>query len=245
VLAAGMIGVSEPVPVYRGARNIPSEQVGAPVAPEEPAPVPQQSTQASAEDAAIDRAFAEDAAYQTGSVKMTNRVRVTGSGRQLISLDNVPLTPAQRLAAVAINGQQMDADMQATWQGVTNAREQAELAQINQLWNQGTPQSQQQARDLARAVFNRHRGRFWTAVRSDPQLRAAFESAGMRFRGDNTTAPIYDLPDGTTVAMTLEHSVRLADNPNIATNGANLQFVLKDENSVNLEYIRANDPFQP
>jgi hypothetical protein len=66
----------------------------------------------------------------------------------------------------------------------------------------------------------------------------------MRFRGGNTTAPVYDLPDGTTVAMTLEHSVRLADNPTIATNGANLQFVLGDENSVNLEYIRANDPFQ-
>jgi hypothetical protein len=246
VLAAGMIGTSRPVPIYRGTPSIPTEQVSTPVTPEEPAPTPQpQSAQASAEDAAIDRAFAEDAAYQTGTIKSTGRVRVTGSGRQLISLDNIALTPAQRLAAVAINGQQLDADMQATWQGVTNAREQAELAQINQLWNQGTPQSQEQARDLARAAFNRHRGRFWAAVRRDPQLRAAFESAGMRFQGGNTTAPIYDLPDGTTIAMTLEHSVRLTDNPTIATNGANLQFVLSDENSVNLEYIRGSDPFQP
>src|SRR5262249_6170763 len=115
--AAGMIGVSEAMPVYRGAPNIPAEQAapteqfGAPVAPEEPSPV----VQPSAEDAEIDRAFAEDADYQTGSIKLTGRARVTRSGRQLISLDNVTLTPGQRQAAIAINGQQMDARMQAAW----------------------------------------------------------------------------------------------------------------------------------
>jgi hypothetical protein len=66
----------------------------------------------------------------------------------------------------------------------------------------------------------------------------------MRFTGGNTTAPIYDLPDETRVRMTLEHSTRLADDPARALSGDNLQFVLDDENSVFLEFIRANDPFQ-
>jgi uncharacterized protein DUF4255 len=42
----------------------------------------------------------------------------------------------------------------------------------------------------------------------------------------------------------LEHSTRLADDPTRALSGPNLQWVLADENSVNLEYIRSKDPFQ-
>jgi hypothetical protein len=44
--------------------------------------------------------------------------------------------------------------------------------------------------------------------------------------------------------MTLEHSVRLGDDPTQALNGSNLQFVLGDENSFFLERIRARDRFQ-
>ena len=36
----------------------------------------------------------------------------------------------------------------------------------------------------------------------------------------------------------------LADDPTRALDGNNLQWVLGDENSVMLEFIRANDPFQ-
>lgn len=121
-----------------------------------------------------------------------------------------------------------------------------ELAEIEQLWSQGTPQSQQQARKLAEEAYDRHRGRFWTHVRGSPTLRAAFEDAGMRFTGSKTTAPVYDLLDenGTLARMTLEHSVRKIDDPRRALDASNLQFVLDDENSVFLEGIRANDPFQ-
>ena len=86
--------------------------------------------------------------------------------------------------------------------------------------------------------------RYWTVVRGSAALRAAFESAGMRYTGGNTTAPVYNLPDGTVVRMTIEHSRRLADDPTRAVDANNLQFVLDDENSVLLEFLRALDPFQ-
>ena len=192
----------------------------------------------------VDAAFSENSSFQVGQVHQVNRVRTTASGRQLMSLDTIALTPAQRQAATAIHGQRLAASQQQAWTNATNAREQTELAEINRLWNQGTPQSQQQARVLAREAFDRHRGRYWAAVRADAHLRAAFESAGMRFTGGNTSAPIYTLPDGTVARMTLEHSTRLADDPARALSGNNLQFVLNDENSVSLEFLRANDPFQ-
>ena len=44
--------------------------------------------------------------------------------------------------------------------------------------------------------------------------------------------------------MSLEHQTRLADDPTLALDAANLQTVLGDENSVMLEWIRRNDPFQ-
>ena len=44
--------------------------------------------------------------------------------------------------------------------------------------------------------------------------------------------------------MSIEHSQRLTDNPLRCTDSTNLQFVLGDENSYFLEWIRANDPFQ-
>ena len=107
----------------------------------------------------------------------------------------------------------MAAAQSAAWQNASNPREQIELAEINRLWNLGTDQSRQEARDLAREAFDRHRARYWAAVRANPALRTTFEAARLRFTGGNTTAPIYDLPDGTVVRMTLEHSVRLADDP--------------------------------
>ena len=145
---------------------------------------------------------------------------------------------------MAVHGQQLPAAHLTAWQNQTNQREEDELKEVNRLWHLGTEQYQRQARRLARAVFNRHRDRYWTAVRANPALRATFERAGMRFTGDNTTAPFYDIPDGTVTRMTLEHSERLTDDPSRALSGNNLQFVLHDENSVSLEYIRRNDSFQ-
>jgi hypothetical protein len=192
-----------------------------------------------------DFAFAPNAEYEVGSQKQVARIRTTDSGQRLISLEAIQLNPAQREAAKSLLGQKMPGALQSAWESTTNEREQKEFAEINRLWNEGTLMSQQQARELARAAFDRHKRRFWTIVRGNPALRATFKGAGMRFAGGGGTAPIYDLPDGTVVRMTLEHSFRIVDDPRRASSGYNLQFVLDDENSVHLEFIRANDPFQP
>ena len=160
-----------------------------------------------------------------------------------MSLEAIELTAAQREKAITLHGQRLAGNQIEAWTNATNSREQLELVEIQRQWEQGTPTSKQLARQLARKAFERHRDRYWTAVRADPQLRATFESAGMSFTGKNTSAPMYLLPDGTTVLMTLEHSNRLADDPTRALNGTNLQFVLDDENSVFLEFFRNNDGF--
>jgi hypothetical protein len=143
-----------------------------------------------------------------------------------------------------IHGQVMPTDLQQAWQQTSNAREQAEMLQIQQLWNSG---AQQQARELAREAFNRHRGRFWRFVRrpGNGALRSYFTDAGMEFRGGPTSAPVYRNPANVNEVerMTLEHRMRLTDDPTRALDGANLQLVLGDENSVALELLRRFDPF--
>jgi hypothetical protein len=188
--------------------------------------------------------LSEDAPYEVGQLREVKRVRTTRSGRQLSSLETIPRTPAQAGPIRSLHGQRMDAAQQAAWQATTTRREQDELAEVTRLWNIGTQQSQDQARTLARGMFDRHRDRHWRAVRADPELRAIFESAGMRFTGGKTSAPLYELPDGTQVRLTIEHSNRLTDDPTRAVDQTNLQYVLGDENSVFLEFIRRFDPFQ-
>ena len=184
----------------------------------------------------IDAAFAPDAPFQVGPLRQLNRVRTTGSGRQLISLDDVQLTAEQRAAAKQVHGQKMAEAQRVAWE---NASDPQDVAEVSRLWNEGTPQSRDQARALAREAFNRQRARYWRAVRSNTGLKGAFEAAGMRFKGGKTSAPVYELSDGTVARMTLEHSTRLTDNPTRALSGDNLQFVLGDENSFYLEALRA------
>ena len=153
-------------------------------------------------------------------------------------------TALQSECEACSSGQSVPTQLSIGASDATNQREQNDLADVVRLCNLGTAASQQQARDLARAMFGRHRSRYWTAQRGSAALRAAFESAGMRYTGGNTTASVYNLPDGTVVRMTIEHSRRLADDPTRAVDANNLQFVLDDENSVLLEFLRALDPFQ-
>jgi hypothetical protein len=188
-------------------------------------------------------AFAENGAYQVGELNTISRVRVTKSGRLLISLDAVKLTKAQREAAKAIHGKTMSGALLSAWKSTSNAREIKEMEEVKRLWNLGTPQAQQQARELAEASYNLHRDRFWRAVRGQG-FDDAFRDAGMRFSAGSESAPFYSLPDGTKARMSLEHTVRKADNPLLAVTGENLQFVLIDENSYTLEQIRLKDPFQ-
>jgi hypothetical protein len=65
------------------------------------------------DDLNVEAAFAENAAYDVGEVKQINRVRTTASGQQLMSLDAIALTAAQRNAAKAINGKTMSGSLLA------------------------------------------------------------------------------------------------------------------------------------
>jgi len=196
-----------------------------------------------ADDLNIDAALSPDANYSTGDVSMTGRTQASGRSRNFASLARLVLTGAQRLAAIALHGQLFNVRLRAAWTNTRNAREIADLQRINTLWNNG---QHQEARVLARQAFDRHRGRFWRMVRADPALRAVFTDAGMVFPPGRSGAPIYvDPTTGDQLDfMSLEHQVRLADDPARALDAANLQTVLGDENSVTLEWIRRNDPFQ-
>jgi hypothetical protein len=196
------------------------------------------------DDLNVEAAFAESAAYDVGEVKQISRVRTTASGRQLMSLDAITLTATQREAAKAIHGKTMSGSLLAAWRNTSDAIEIEEMNKVKRLWNLGAPQAQQEARKLAVKMYNRHRDFFWAAVKSEAKARDAFGHAGMKFSGSRTGAPYYELPDGTKACMSLEHTVRKTDNPLLAVTGENLQFVLVDENSYFLEWIRRNDQFQ-
>ena len=173
------------------------------------------------DDLNVEAAFMENAAYDVGEVKQISRVRTTASGQQLMSLDTITLTAAQREAAKAINGKTMSGRLLAAWKNTSNAREIRDMNEVKRLWNLGTPQAQQEARELAVKAYDRHRNRFWAAVKSG--AGDAFRDAGMKFSGGRTGAPYYELPDGTKACMSLEHTVRKTDNPLLAVTGENLE----------------------
>ena len=193
----------------------------------------------------VDRAFAEDAQYQTSDPRgFQMRGRTTRSGTRQLSMSRIVLTRAQQQAASQLVGKRLSGDYLTAWNNTANAREAQDMVEVNRLWNLGTPQAQQQARDLARAVFDRHVSRFWRAVRRNNTLRGGFQAAGTSFTLTASGAPRYELPNGEQVGMTLDHNTRLMDNPTLALTGTNLSVVPDDENSVTLEDIRNNDPFQ-
>jgi hypothetical protein len=192
----------------------------------------------------VEAAFASGARFSVGDLKSISRSRVTSSGRQITSLDVLSLTPLQRQAAAKIHGQIMPPALQQVWQNTVNAREQAGLARIQYLLLTGR---RDEAVALAReTVFANHRNRFWAAVRRDASSRRWFEDTGMVFPPSKRGPPVYLDPSTGAVLefMSIEHSNRLADDPLRCVDPTNLQFVLGDENSYFLEWIRNNDPFQ-
>jgi hypothetical protein len=203
-------------------------------------PAPSSTTSVDADGAALDAAFAGHA--EVSDVSAMGRSAGTGRSRLFASLDRVSLTAAQRVAAIALQGQRMGSRLAGAWNRTRNARETADLATIRGHVAAGR---MDEARVAARAAFDRHRDRFWAAVRRDASMQQVFTDAGMEFVGASG-APVYRDPNTGEVLdrMTLEHSTRLADDPTTALEASNLQTVLGDENSVSLEFIRRADPFQ-
>jgi hypothetical protein len=194
------------------------------------------------DDLNIDAAIAPGAPADVGTVRTIGRTEASGRSRDFASLDRAALSPTQRVSAIRLVGQRFNTALRQAWNATRNARETAEMATIAAHWNAGR---HEQARELARAAFNRHRGRFWARVRADPALRALFTDAGMVFQ-PGRGAPVYvDPTTGEALdLMSIEHQTRLADDPTRALDAGNLQSVLGDENSVHLEGIRRDDPFQ-
>jgi hypothetical protein len=236
--------VASPMPVSEANVTPATVPTAAPTsAPIVTQPLAEVATPAGEISAQVEAAFAPGASFAVGTLRGITRTRVTGGGRTIISLDVVPLTAPQRQAAAQLLGQTMPAALQQAWQNTANVREAADLAEVRRLLSVGR---QAEAKALARdVVFANHRNRFWRAVRRDPALRQWFTDAGMVFPPGNGP-PIYTDPTGggRLDFMSLEHSERLSDNPLRSVDPTNLQFVLGDENSYFLEWIRANDPFQ-
>jgi hypothetical protein len=189
------------------------------------------------DDLNVEQAFSPDAAYDVGEIRTTGRSEASGRSRDFASLDRVVLSRPQRLAAIRLHGQRLGAALRQAWQGTQNPRELADLQAIRNHWNAGR---HEEARVLARATFDRHRGRFWRAVSRDSSLRAIFTDAGMVFPPGGRRPPVYvDPTTGEQLDfMSIEHQTRLADDPTLALDPGNLSMVLGDENSVTLEWIR-------
>lgn len=195
------------------------------------------------DDLNVDVALSPGAPMDRGEMGMSGRTVASGRSRNFTSLTRAALNPAQRLAAIRLHGQRFGAALRQAWLQTRNAREVADLQTIANHWNAGR---RDEARTLARATYDRHRGRFWRAVRADPTLRSIFTDAGMTFPTGGNRPPVYvDPVTGDEIDfMSLEHNTRLTDDPTLALDANNLQTVLGDENSVMLEWIRRNDPFQ-
>jgi Domain of unknown function (DUF4157) len=228
--STSIIATPRPQAETEAATTPPASLAATPIAP------------AVADDLNIDAAFAPGAPAQVSDIRTVGRTVASGRSRNFASLSRIVLSATQRIAAIRLHGQRMGSTLSQAWNQSSNAREAADIATIRAHWSAGR---QDQARALARAAFDRHRSRFWRAVRADPSLQAVFTDAGMVFLPGRNTPVYIDPTTGDTIDfMSLEHSTRLTDDPTLALNANNLQTVLGDENSVYLEAIRREDPFQ-
>src|SRR5262249_6325139 len=161
-----------------------------------------------ADDLNIEQAFSPGAAHDVSEMRMMGRTTASGRSRNFASLDRIVLNAAQRLAAIRLHGQRFSAALRQSWFATQNARELADLQAIRNHWNAGR---REEARVLARATFDRHRGRFWRAVARDSSLRAIFTDAGMVFPPGGQRPPIYvDPTTGDQLDfMSIEHQTRL------------------------------------
>jgi len=138
-------------------------------------------------------------------------------------------TRAEVSAARRLMGRAIDnlGPIGRAWRRVTNPGEPAQLTLEN-----------------SRRLFDNQRGRFWRAVRQDPDARALFEDAGFRFTGSDTSAPVRQLSDGSTMQATIDHIVERQTDFARALDPTNLRFSTRLENTVVLRQVTAQDPFQ-
>lgn len=122
----------------------------------------------------------------------------------------------------------------------------AQISRLGQIW--GNVANPGEAAGLtaanSRRLFNNQRGRFWRAVRQDPQAMQLFTDAGLTFGSNPTSAPYYQLPSGERVQVTVDHIVERQTDPSRALDPGNLRLSSRRENTVLLRLIHLLDPFQ-
>jgi hypothetical protein len=211
-------------------------------------------TRSGAEDttsAEVEEAFREGAPFRTSKVEVVGRrTHRKGplAGQRYASLETIAekLTPAQRRAVASIMGK-FPPKLRARWDDANNSKAQTDLATVRQRWHQGDKEG---ARQLAREVFDGYVGRFWRrvvrAMKTDAEIARLFTDLGVKFDPRNPgKAPYWELPDGTTEAVTIDHNrVRLHDDPTFCVDSSNLVFSPASENSYTLEKLRAAERAQ-
>jgi len=177
---------------------------------------------------AVEAAFAEGARFESGVIRVI-RVRETG-----VTLTAEQLAHWRGLRTPA----GMPEEFATLWNSCGNQLATDSMAQIRRLWALGDDASKLQARRLARLTYNNWRNRFMTRLRQSENaaLRSRIEAAGFRFEGRASRSP--RLASGTRESLTLDHSVRVMDDPARCVDPANLEFVIGYENSVTLEQLR-------
>ena len=126
---------------------------------------------------------------------------------------------------------------QDVWDGVLNDNTRKKLSEVKQLIVKG---DLAEARKVARKMYDNYRRRFWGAVYADDGLNELIKGMGAQLPKRGNT-PYFILPNGKKEYITLDHKMRILDDPSIAVDSGNFQFSLGRENSVLLEFIR-NDP---
>jgi hypothetical protein len=136
--------------------------------------------------------------------------------------------------------------LRQVWRSVMSRTDRANLEEVRRLLRRAEIETspavqvalRQAAYDIARdRLYPRMAAKFWNRIRRTPRYAHVFETAGLRLR--RRRVPVWILPDGTEVRLSLEHATRVSDNPLLAIDPWNLSIVPLAENVDLLEAIRA------
>ena len=188
----------------------------------------------------LERSLDENASYQVSQPKVKGRMRKPGSEELVPPFSALNLSQSMIKAGQRFIGKRFNSNFKRAWSNANNARARKDISKVSSLMKQGTNQSIQKARKLARQAFNRYRRRFWNAVKKDSKLVTMLKDAGFQIPRKYGRAPYYEFPNGYREYLTIEHMFRVLDSPQNALNSNLMQLVLFRENVNTLEFIRSN-----
>jgi len=165
--------------------------------------------------------------------------------QQLHLLQTQVLTPRQLRAARAVVGQKLSPALQSAWRSVMSRLDHDQIRQIRTMLRRASKTDDQQERNrleseayvIARNfLYPRIARKFWNRVLHRPRLASLFEDAGLTLRQNRV--PAWILPDGSEVRLSIEHVVRVSDNPAMAAAPSNMLVTPLHENTDFFEPIR-------